>query len=447
MTIKQVRIQSVLGATSIIAAVMGLTACAGTTSTLEQGVYTAKNHALDLGKVSFRGNKTMDFTVGIGSGAFHYKGDPDNVFYTVTDRGPNIKCSAVKKLLGADNADLCGGDKKGKVFPIPRFAPTIFKIALNDDRSFSVLETVTLKNSVGQPVSGVVNPLTTSNTENGYANMGGKLAFDSEGLDVESMVRMSDGTFWISDEYAPSIAHVAADGRILKRLVPTGLDKDLSGANYPVMAKLPGILKWRKLNRGIESIAVSDDEKSLYFAMQSPLAYPNVKTYKSSNAVRLFKMDIATLKVVGEYIYPLDDPKSFTVDNSTKARKQNNVKVSEMTALKGDRLLVLERISKTTKFYVVDLAKGRNIAGSKWDAEVVSPSLEQLKVEGMAKKNIPALEKTLVMNTDNRGGMPKKIEGIGLVDAKTLMLINDNDFGIEGDDTAVVVVKLSTPLF
>jgi len=437
----------ILGGASVLIAAIALSACAGTTSTLEQGVYTAQKQALDLGTVAFHGEKTMDFTVGIGSGAFHYKDDPDNVFYTVTDRGPNIKCGDVKKLLGADNAGLCGADKKGKVFPMPGFAPSIYKIALNADRSFTVLETVTLKNTVGQPISGVVNPLTTSNTENGYANMGSKLAFDSEGLDVEAVVRLSDGTFWISDEYGPSIAHIAADGRVIKRLVPTGLEKDLASARYPVMARLPGILKWRKLNRGIESIAVSDDEKSLYFAMQSPLAYPDAKAYKKSNAVRLFKMDIASLEVVGEYIYPLDDPKSFVVDYTKKERKQSNVKISEMTALPDGRLLVLERISKTTKFYVVDLASGRNIAGSKWDAEVVSPSLEQLKVEGMAKKGVPALAKTLVMNTDNRGGMPKKIEGIGLVDANTLMLINDNDFGIDGDGTAVVVVKLSTPLF
>jgi len=439
-------IKPILGGVSAIIAAVSLAACAQTSS-LQQGVYSAEKNALDLGTVAFHGGKTMDFNVGIGSGAFHYKGDADNVFYTVTDRGPNIKCGDVKKLLGTANEGLCGSDKKGKVFPIPGFAPTIYKIALNDDHSFKVLETVTLKNTVGQPISGVVNPLKTSNTENGYGNMGDQLSFDSEGLDVEAVVKMSDGTFWISEEYGPSIAHVAADGRVLNRLVPTGLEKDLVGAKYPVTASLPGILKWRKLNRGIESIAVSDDEKSLYFAMQSPLAYPDAKAYKTSNAVRLFKLDIASLAVVGEYIYPLDDPKSFVVDSAKKARKFKDIKISEMTALKGDRLLVLERISKTTKFYVVDLGKGRNIAGSKWDAEVVSPSLEQLKVEGMAKKGIPALAKTLVMNTDNRGGMPKKIEGIGLVDANTLMLINDNDFGIDGNGTAVVVVKLSTPLF
>jgi len=38
----------------------------------------------------------------------------------------------------------------------------------------------------------------------------------------------------------------------------------------------------------------------------------------------------------------------------------------------------------------------------------------------MAKKGVPALAKTWVMNTDNRGGMPKKSEGTGLVDAHTM---------------------------
>jgi glycerophosphoryl diester phosphodiesterase len=36
-------------------------------------------------------------------------------------------------------------------------------------------------------------------------------------LDPESLVRMSDGTFWIGDEFGPFLLHLAADGRILER--------------------------------------------------------------------------------------------------------------------------------------------------------------------------------------------------------------------------------------
>jgi len=431
---------------SVAIAVLALSACSQTTR-LQEGNYNAKPGALDLSQIEFKSGVKLPFTVGIGSGAFHYAGDPQNVFYTVTDRGPNIKCKDTQKVAHVANTSLCHGDKAGKVFPFPHFVPTIYKIMLKPDHSFSIIETVNLKDFVGQPISGISNPLVTSNTEKAFTYNGDKIAFDPSGLDVESIVRLSDGTFWLSDEYGPSLVHVASDGRILKRLVPQGLKNDLALARYPVEDKLPGILKWRKLNRGIESIGVSPDEKSLYFMMQSPLANPNVKTYKSSNAVRAFKLDIATGNVLGEYLYPLDNPTTFKADNAKHKRKQSDVKISELTALANDRLLILERISATTKFYVVDLNSGTNIWGRKWDAEIVSPSLEQLGIKGMANKGVQALSKSLVLNTDDRKNMPKKIEGIGLLDANTVMLINDNDFGINHTKTTAVITHFTKPVF
>lgn len=435
-----------IGRMSFVAVAMVASACAQTAN-LDQGNYSPKPMALSLGKVDFKDGHPLDLTIGIGSGATHFAGDPANVFYTVTDRGPNVKCDETQKTVGVADTALCMGDKKGKVFPTPAFSPTIFKIALNPDHSFTVLETINLKNTVGQPLSGLSNPLTVSNTEKAFSPEGRLIAFDAGGLDVEALAKMSDGTFWISEEYAPSLAHVAADGRVIERWVPAGLEDDLKDAGYPIKGSLPGIVKWRPLNRGIESIAVSPDQKSLYFAMQSPLANPDTKAYKASDALRIFKMDIASAEVVGEWVYPLDDPKSFKTDNAKKARKQNDVKVSEMAAIGQDRLLVLERISKTTKFYAVDLSSGSNIANTRWDAEIVSPSLEQTGVKGLSEKGVKALTKTLALNSDDREGMPEKIEGIGVVDAHTLMLINDNDFGILGDPTTVVVTHLEQPLF
>lgn len=431
---------------AVIAVVMAMSACAQTVP-VEQGTYTPQAKALDLGRVAFPGGKTMDFTVGIGSGAFHAKGDPANVFYTVTDRGPNIPCDETQKVVNVADLSLCGGDKAGKVFPIPSFVPTIYKIALNADHTFTVLETVTLKGTVGQPISGLSNPIQVSNTEKAFNADGLQMAFDAGGLDVEALVKLSDGTFWISEEYGPSVAHIAADGRILERWVPSGLEGDLKAAAYPVKGKLPSILKWRKLNRGVESLAISPDEKFLYFAMQSPLAHPNNDAYKTSDAVRLLKIAIATGDVVGEYVYPLDDPKSFVSDNAKKARKQNDVKISEMAALGNDRLLVLERISKTTKFYAVDLKSGKNFANTRWDADVTSPSVELMGVKGMMDKGVAPLTKKLVLDTDSIKGMPEKIEGIGVIDANTLMLINDSDFGIAGDSTVVVVTKVAAKMY
>ena len=44
---------------------------------------------------------------------------------------------------------------------------------------------------------------------------------------------------------------------------------------------------------------------------QSPLANPDADAYKKSANTRLWKIDRATGKVLGEYVYVMDDPTSF----------------------------------------------------------------------------------------------------------------------------------------
>ena len=36
---------------------------------------------------------------------------------------------------------------------------------------------------------------------------------------------------------------------------------------------------------------------------------------------------------------------------------------------------------------------------------------------------------------------PEKVEGLAILEDGTLMMINDNDFGIRGDKTRIVLVK------
>lgn len=222
--------------------------------------------------------------------------------------------------------------------------------------------------------------------------------------------------------------------------MPAGLEKDLAKADYPVKGSLPAIIATRKLNRGIESLAVSADEKFLYFVMQSPLCNPNCKAYKNSLNARLFKFDIGQSEAVGQYLYLMDAPASFAADNKKKKRKKSDVKLSEMVTVGKDRLLVLERISETTKFYIVDL-NGANTVPAKFDRRTTKPSLEQIEPAGFSGAGLTPLKKTLVLNTDNHKGFPSKIEGIGLIGEKEMLLVNDNDFGITGRKTQILRVK------
>ena len=269
--------------------------------------------------------------------------------------------------------------------------------------------------------------------------MARNLGFDAEGLDVEGLVRLKDGSFWLSEEYGPSLIHVAADGTIIKRYVPQGMEADLGEAKYDIEGTLPSILAKRQLNRGAESLAVSSDEKYLYFSMQSPLANPNKKAYQASRNVRLLKIEAASGKALAEYVYQLDLADTFPADNEKKKRKQSDVKISELTMLADEKLVVLERISKTTKFYLVDLKDGAtNILDSDWDNPKTSPSLAQAK---LADAKIKPLSKTELLVADG-GAYPGKIEGIALMSENDVVLVNDNDFGIMDAPTKIIRVKL-----
>lgn len=386
-----------------------------------------------LDVVARQDGSLLSLSVGIGSGAFHHPNDPQDIIYSVTDRGANIDAADAKDLLGLDM-----DGKTGKVFPTPNFAPTIYKLSVKDG-SYQVLEKIQLKDRAGHPVSGLSNP----DTEPAWDINGTPLAFDPEGIDAEGIVKLSDGTFWLGEEYAPSILHVAADGRILERWVPQGVAASLSGADYDIYEGLPGILRSRYLNRGIESIAVSPDEKFLYFSVQSPLANPDKDAYSKGRNARIFKVDVAKRCAVGEYVYQINAPDTFAKDNAKKPAKQSDVKLSEVTAVGQDALVVLERISKTTKWYRVQLTDAANMLGSAWDDAATSPSLEQVTPEQLAEKNIVLVEKKLLANSDDIDGFPSKIEGCAWLGGSNWMMINDNDFGIEGEQTSLIPMTMS----
>ena len=200
-------------------------------------------------------------------------------------------------------------------------------------------------------------------------------------------------------------------------------------ADYTVKGDLPAIIAKRHENRGIESIAVSPDEKYIYFALQSPLDNPN---YKETRNVRLYKMEIANHSNIQEYLYVEDKPDTFAKDSATKTRKQKDVKISEMATLGNDIVLVLERISATTKLFKIDLNGAATVPDD------MSDNLETNTT------GVSALTKTLLFTTDNVDGLPNKIEGVANLDGEDFLLINDNDFGIEGDETQASVVTFDT---
>jgi len=329
----------------------------------------------------------------------------------------------------------CREVKNGRIYPTPSYTPSIYRVMLLDDGSFRVTDVITLKDRDGRPLNGMPNPLRTATTEIPLDGTGKPLQQDVRGIDAEGLLVLSDGSFWIGEENAPSLAHFGAHGRMIVRHVPTGTESDFAGAPYETVGSLPAILVKRQSNRGIEAVAVSPDERFLYFIMQNPLANPDTAAFQRARNTRLFKIDRATMRVVGEYVYTLDDPQSFRRDPSSK---QSDPRISEMMAVGLDRLIIDERTELTTKLYEVELTGATDIAASRWDDAATRPTLEQ---SDLTTAGIVPVKKTLRFDTADHPEVVGKTEGMTLLGDGALALINDDDFGISGARTQIAVVR------
>jgi len=396
--------------------------------------YVSNDTLLTLGTHAFEGGKTLNLTVGIGSGAFRGPNDPPNAIWTLGDRGPNFTCGEARNVTGVTPA-ACGEVKNGRVYPAPSYAPSIYRVILLDDGTFRVTNVLTLKDREGRPLNGMPNPLKVATTETPLDGSGKLLQQDVHGIDAEGIVRLGDGTFWIGDENGPSMAHFSADGRMIARHVPRGTESDYAGARYEVIGSLPAILAERQANRGIESMAISPDERFLYFVMQNPLANPDAAAFRQARNVRLFKIERATMSVAGEYVYVMDNPQSFRRDPSDVP---SDPRISELMAIGLDRLVVLERTEQTTKLHEIELAGATDISGSQWDDAATRPALEQS--DAVAAGIVP-VKKVLRFDTADFPKIVGKTEGMALLGDGALAIINDDDFGISGGRTQIIVVR------
>ena len=382
---------------------------------------------------------------GVGSGLTTRLGAPSGTFWAVGDRGPNIKVQVAVASLGlshlAEHADLDGA----KVMPCPNIGPAISKMRLEDDKVVLV-RSFPLRDKSGRPLSGLPTPgSAASRNEPAFALDGSPIQSDPSGADTEGIAACLDGSFFVGDEYGPSVFHVAADGEVLARWVPAGLEPLFAQADYPVVGNLPAIASSRRLNRGFEGLALSPDGKSLFLAFQSPLAHPDEQAHRKAMHVRLWQLDTVTGEVIAQYLYPLDQPTSFGRDIEHGDVARRDIKVSELVMIAPDRLLVLERMSQTTKLYAVWLDPSR-AAGREHLDTATTPTIEVLSALGELEPQSPVLAKSLVLNTDDFPQVDADLEGLILLSARSLLLVNDNDFGVEGVQTRFWRVDLSTDL-
>lgn len=385
----------------------------------------------DLGVVDCP-KRPMPIRASFGSGLARRPNDPPGRVWGLGDRGPNLKVKTAVERYGLDHLlrhQEAGG---AKVMPRLDIGPTIAELQVIDAQ-VELLRTVRLIGPDGKPISGLPVPGGEHAKAEPALNLeGDRLPPDPDGADTEGIAARADGSFIIGDEYGPALLKVGADGKVISRWTPGGGD-----------GELPEIAGKRQLNRGFEAIALSPDEAWLYLAFQSPLAHPDEQAHAQARHVRVWQLDAVTGRVAAQFLYPLDPPHSFRRDGAKGEFGRSDIKVSEIVAEAGNGLIVLERGSETTKIYRTRLDPVLATDASHL-ATGTRPTLEEISGAG---GRLPELEKELLLSTDDRPEVTADLEGMAILSPTELLLVSDNDFGVEGAETSFWRVTFPEPLF
>ena len=357
---------------------------------------------------------------GIFSGIYHVFGEPDNEFWATADRGPNGQVRV--------------GNETRRTFPIPEYSPVIYKIQTADN-NISITQEIPIKTRSGKPVTGLSN---TSNDEIPYTFDGQtRLEFNPNGLDLEGLTRLPDGTFWLCEEYSPSVIHVDRNGTTVQRLVPAGLSLD---ADTEVKGTLPAIYGRRRQNRGFEALTTNKDGSKLFIGLQSPLEFPTRAIGRASRMTRILVVDPRSQLPTAEYVYVLDPATEYGETDP------GEMKLGDLDFINPTTLLMVERTDKIAKIYQIDLSQATNILGTKWsDPQNTQNSLEALTPEQLSSNGITPVGKSMVTDLSKIPAMMEKIEGLTILNDRAIAVGNDNDFGFSSFDSQGRAVNNDLP--
>ncbi len=351
-------------------------------------------------------------TVGYGSAVAV---DPHHAhrFFLLTDRGPNV-----------DGAE---GHMR---FLMPEYAPRIGHFELVD-QSLRLLSERELTDANGRRLTGLPPaPEAGGSGEVPEQPDGTRLEFDREGIDSEGLVVLSEGGFWVSEEYRPSLLHFTAEGRMIERIDPLDSQR----------RRLPQVFRRRRPNRGLEGLTILPDGKTLVAVSEQPLDNPSNDRTKDSRVVRILMFDIRTAQT-RQYLYLQDQPGTC---------------ISEIAAMDDERFFVLERDrkrpsdprdpTKISRIYQIDVRHATDVSDPKDTPQglcINGRTLEELRPEQLKSAGIQPVSKTLVVDLQGLDdGYPHdKPEGLAALPGGRLVLTNDPDFGVDDDGHGAVIPK------
>ncbi len=363
-----------------------------------------------------------------------------NQFYALTDRGPN--------------ADFDGVAGKGKQFLVPNYTPSIGLFELQADGKIIKVKELLLKDSQGNPISGLPNPKALGGTNEVPYDVNGQpmtvnpnLPFDAvtnpiktdiNGLDPEGLAALQDGSFWVSDEYGPHLVHYDANGVEIARINAFASDERNNVIINGKQVLLPPEFTKRRANRGMEALTMTPDQTTLVGIMESSMDNPD-KSGRLSSLVRIVTINLVSGQIA-QYLYRLD--KAAHVTSGIAALSSH-----EFYLIEHDRKFPLQDKSAQKLIYKIDIAQATDIETILNDENVKQDETLGLLVNGQTLEqliavdeknwqmleeiNIIPVKKTLVVDVLATLDYPHdKLEGLWLRQDGSLGLLNDDDFAM-----------------
>ena len=320
-------------------------------------------------------------------------------------------------------------------------------------------------------------------------------------IDAEAISFRKDGSFYLSEEYGPSIYYFNAQGRMLASLpVPDSLiprDKDgkiiFTSASSSITPSVNPAVTGRRENQGLEGLSISPDGKKLFALLQSGAlqdAPGSDQTLRRNTRMLVYDIskNPAAPTLAAEYALQLP---TFNSSGSGAAPNRTAAQ-SEMLAINDRQMLVLARdgngynnaapstiIFKSVMLY--DISAATNFVGTSADSaagmitdgkgNLLSTITPAQSAEVVNLLNTSQLSRFGISLDNTAGGrgvltLSEKWEGMALVPTLRegkpneffLFVSNDNDFltqsgvmqgktynaGVE-NDTQVLVYQMTLP--
>lgn len=377
------------------------------------------------------------------------------IFYASPDRGYNVagtidytaRINTIAMSFTPASTNLSGLNQNQIGLTLTKSTLLYENLSNGGTRPISGIDPVPGGVSTGgaRPATGLLPSL-----PQGY---NGKLSLDAEGI-----VKLSDGSTLISDEYGPSIYRFSKEGQFIGALpvassvrpIRNGVN-DFSSNNPTDGQPAPTPANptfGRANNQGFEGLSLSPDGKTLFVALQSA-ARQDLANPATRDNTRLFTYDVSNLDQIslkGEYAVQL--PKFQQGANTLVAAQ------SEILALSDTQLLILPRdsngfqvgteTSNLRRVDVIDISDATNILGQSYESQIapggvlnssITPVLYTpfLDINNNAELARFGLVNGVQLGLDN---LSEKWEGMTLLSALDpnrpndyfLFIANDNDF-------------------